>query len=479
MINKWGYLLPPALLSIVLGVVISTMPVISEGLEYLFLLPISYGIAIIVFAELFLNWKENIGMTILFCSSVLRYIISPFLMTLTRHSVSYIYTNSHSYRMAIFVMIYELFATLLIASFVRKKHLRKSSRIIKKDSIRRGDFKVTWLGALLTVLIILMLIRRGNLGNVFSHFSVFTRYSEDKSDVYTYDRTFVYILKSFFFIAIASYMKKLKERIPSFQSLFLLIASIAALLNVVFYDHTSRSILVEFIVSSVAVLVFCFPQKKKLLVAAFSIAGFILVSSVFLAGTLQTTWGAIGSSGNIIERISEMSELYGNGVSTVAHAIDTYAAAHKMLGISSLIGGFLRALGFITFPGFRSIYYAFSNTPTAASLFMSSLAGKGFILPPFGLALYYGDIVFAIPISLLNMYICFSALYWVERKRIYAENDAGILYIVTYAEIICGMSFFVNNITIMIQGLTELPLLLFIFFEINRLGNRIIIKKHK
>lgn len=461
------------------AIVISILPTIKDGLELLFLLPISYALAIFLFCDIFTHWNENVGTALIVLSSVLRYVISPLLMSLSNHSVAYINAQTSSYRNAIFLMIYELFMVLIVMKVVRWKFLKARNDYNLNDNNDGDSFKVTWVGVVFCAFIILMLIMRGNLQNVFSHFSFLTTYSEDRSAVYTYDRTFVYLLKSFAFIVIASKMGKIAKQNRSMRGLCLAIAIVAALVNTVFYDHTSRSILVEFIVSSLFVLIYCFPKKKKFLIVTFTVAGIALVSSVFLFGTLQSTWSTLRGNANIFDRISEMGELYGNGVSTIAHAIDTYPSAHSNLGIGNFFGGFFKTLGFITFPGFRHIYYAFLNIPSASSIFMSSLFGKGFILPPIGLALYYGDIFLFVPISIIICYICIWTLYKIDSNKYKFNTNSGTIYVVTYAEIICGMSLFVNNVSIMIQGLTEIPLLMFIMLGINKLANIFVIRTGK
>lgn len=468
-----------SLICIGISVAIAAMPTVRDGLELLFLLPLSYAISLVLFWDLFSNWKENVGTALITISSILRYVVTPLLMSLSQHSVAYINAQSSSYRISIFVMIYELFLVLFVWKLVRN-HFKKKQFMADTGMVEESEdtFRVTWVGFLFCGFIVLMLILRGNLSNVFSHFSFLTTYSSDTSDVYTYDRTFVYLLKSFAFIAIASKMGRVAKQNKSLRGICLLIAIVAALVNTAFYDHTSRSILVEFIVSSLFVLIYCFPEKKKMLMTVFSIAGFMLVSTVFMFGTLQSTWSTLRGSSHIFERISEMGELYANGTSTIAHAIETYPTAHNALGIENFIGEILKSIGFITFPGFRNIYYAFSNTPTAASFFMSSLLGKGFILPPIGFALYYGDIFFAFPFSVINAYICIWALYKIDSNKYKMSRDSGTIYVITYAEIICGMSLFVNNITIMIQGLTEIPLLMLLMLWINKLAYRIVIHRH-
>lgn len=476
--NKVIYILIISGICFIISMIIAALPVVREGLELLFLLPLAYAIAMILFSDLFVSWNENVGIAILFGSSLLRYIISPLLMSLSNHSVAYVGSSTQSYRMAIFIMIYELFMVLIILKYVRCRFIRRRNLYrLREQEDNKDSFRVTWIGFLLFVLIIGLLIMRGNLSNVFSHFSYFTTYSEDRSAVYTYDRTFVYLLKSFMFIAIVSKMGRISKNNKSLKHICFLIAIVAALLNSVFYDYTSRSVLVEFIVSSVVVLIYCFPDKRKVLIASFSITGFLLVSSVFLSGTLQTTWSTLGDGVNILQRISEMGELYSNGISTIAHSLDTYESAHQMIGIDTFFSEFFNSIGFITFPGFRSIYYAFANIPTAAAIFMQTLSGKGFILPPIGLALYYGEIFLFLPISILNCYLCIWTLYKIESKKYSKYQNEGTVYIVTYAEIICGMALFVNNISIMIQGLTAIPLLMVCFLWINKLADRIIIRR--
>lgn len=477
---NWFYIVTGFSFSIVVSIITAVMPPVNSGLEYLFLLPLSFAIAFIFYNDLFLSWNENYGTIIIFVAAFLRYIVSPLLMSLTNHSVAYINATMDSYFYAIFIMIYELFAVLIILRFVKKRFQNnKNGIVIHSDRKPHNSFNITWIGAFLCTFVVIILISRGNLSNVFSHLSILNTYSEDLSDLYTYDLTFVYLIKSFLFIAIISKMVSLSKKYPSFKEVFFVISFIAVLLNSVIYDHKSRSVMVEFMVSSIVVLISGFPQKRKLLLTFFSVFGFLLVSTVFISGTLLTTWSGILEPGYMFERISEMGELYGNGVSTMAHTIDTYPIANSILGFDSFLSHFVRSIGFITFPGFRYFYYALFNIPTASSIFMQTLFGKGFILPPFGVALYYGDLFLAVPISFINCFLCIWTLYWIENIRIKLHNDIGTIYIITFAEIICGMSIFVNNIFIMIQGLTQIPLYFAILLWFNNLGNRILLFRNK
>jgi hypothetical protein len=461
------------IISLFVMVFVTCFPKADDGLEMLFLLPAALALGSALLGDVFRYWKDSVGLLILYGLICVRYLITPMLIAVSGNTVALVNPSKEGYLFALIMMVVELFVVLISISLVWKPIVGLDEDICKKQ-----EFRLTWVGVFAVMSLVALLIFRGNLPNVFSHFTSFLRYSTSQLDLFTFDMIGVLILKAFIFIAIVVWASKHYKRSESVinKFFFAAIGIIIAIGNIIFYDHQARAMLAEIIVGTAATLIYCYPKLKKIIILFFSTGAIILVGSAFMTGTLFFNLGEVSlSNTNNMNRLSEVAELYSNNVSMMAFAYDQYSNISNQMSILTYFSDLINNLGFITIPGFRIIYYIFLNVPTTASFFMASLAGAGYILPMAGQTLYYGGISFGWLLDIIAFIICIRLMYYFHKKG-KRSNNAGYIYVLAYCEVICSLTL-INNFGIMLNTLTGIPLLLYLFLKLNEIGKKVLIKR--
>lgn len=92
----------------------------------LFILPLSFGVFSLVFAHLYFNMSENIGMSVILILFFVRMVISPMLMCFGGYAVTITRNIDQNTPRAIFLLIYETFAVFLTLYYLNQK---KSNRV--------------------------------------------------------------------------------------------------------------------------------------------------------------------------------------------------------------------------------------------------------------------------------------------------------------------------------------------------------------
>src|SRR5699024_9279033 len=107
----------------------------SNSYSQLFLLPLLYGLFMLVFPSMWRYQKGHIGLTIFNIVLFIRYCFSPFIKAITyNHNTSLIYVPSSSgITTGIWIMIIELLFSFIIVSIFAK--------IIYKDKINGVNYK--------------------------------------------------------------------------------------------------------------------------------------------------------------------------------------------------------------------------------------------------------------------------------------------------------------------------------------------------
>ena len=100
------------ILGLVCTGIIAFLNVVADGLTGLFLLPLSFSIAV-VFSNNTLGYaKDSFGLLILYSLIILRYLVSPVLIALSGTLVPNVSTSAMGLQFAIFIMIVEIFVVV-------------------------------------------------------------------------------------------------------------------------------------------------------------------------------------------------------------------------------------------------------------------------------------------------------------------------------------------------------------------------------
>lgn len=456
----------------VICTLICGMQIAQEGLELLFLLPVAFTLCSFLFYRAFSYWSENVAFIIIFATILVRYLVTPVLISLAGSALITVNPTAEYYRLAILIQIFELFVTLIIIDNVWTRH-KKSINEFHKTAGKGIDFKLSWLGILFILALTFLVLVRGRLDSVFSHYSTWFYTSEDFSPIFFYDLISVEIIKSVLGITIISFFAKRYRKTSAKLDRFVcfVLAMIVGLAMTYYYNYEQRTALVQLIISSLVVLVAFFPSQRKPLSIVFVLGGGILLAYVFASGSMGYEAG--GSNEGMLEELAEMAELYVTGPSMVAITQQKYSWVRENMTLSTYLSDIINSAHiFGMFPFLRGIHNMVADIPTTNQLFVESLGGLTYILPNYSLWTYYATNVLGWIFEAGSIYVTIRLICLVDKFRI-KKNDACYYYALAYTETLLGQAIFVNNTFLLCHAFTNLPFWLLIFAFVNELGRKI------
>ena len=284
--------------------------------------------------------------------------------------------------------------------------------------------------------------------------------------------------KTMLFLAFASFLsdKYHKTKSAFRKRIYLLLAIGIFILNSLVYDASNRATMVMCALASLTVVISLFGYRVRKFLPIILVVGVVLVWRLFSFGTL-----GVMSAASLLERqgyiaiLSNVVDLYSNGISTLAHSYNMYEFIESRMTVSTFISELIKSNNIFTLPGFWVVGNWIRDVPSIQNLFNETLvAGKAYILPNAGLAMYLSTPAVGILIDMVfHFLIVYSVFTFHRLKEI--SNSISYKYLYSYCEMICAFMI-MNNIMIAIGLLTDLPFLLWIFISVNDLGHRIKLK---
>lgn len=445
---------------------------IKDGLELLFLLPLSFIISSLVFSRAFSYWRDNMAFVIIFVTILVRYLVTPVLMTLSNTALTTVNPSPGYYRLAIIIQIFELFSTLAVIDYVWTRHKRKNEYVEKDESTHNIDFKLTWLGLIFVVALLGLLVVRGHLTDLINRYSTWWHISNDFSAVYFYDYIAVEVVKAVLGIVLISFFAKNFHRSTSLfnKTIFYILAAAVSVCMTMIYLYDQRTALVQLVISSMVLLMAFFPSKRLFSLVIFGIGGGFLVTYVFATGSMGYESGSV--NGDILTELSKMAELYVSGPSMVAITQQKYNWVRDNMSAATYLSDLITTSHiFGMFPFLRGVLNLVAYIPTSNILFVESLGGLTYILPNYSLWTYYVSEFFGWLFEIFSIYLVIRAICYVDTKK-KSSGDAFIYYALAYVETLLGQAIFVNNTFLLWHAFTNLPLWLLVFAYINKLGNK-------
>ena len=456
---------------ILISMVVLYQPVIEDGLQLLFLLPLFFGVSIFALWDTIIFIADDICIILLLATMVLRYAVSPLLMSLAHSTVPGLICSYGSYVYAIVISLTELIA----AMFGLKMYFGRKNRMEAKNALAKNEIglKTTLVGLIAFWAVVILVVLRGYIPNVIAHTSVLLHVVRNVDDVYTFDMNCLVALKAIVFLVIANGCYQRYK--VSKNAIWFIIACAAGVLNVIFYDYTQRALLMEIGIATVVVLNLLFPNFKKTVRLLFGLGVLVVISSLFLINTLHFDDGLAVVVDNQSELVSLSTsvEVYSNGITNMAYSLETYSNASRSVSISTFYAEIIKNLGFLRFPVLRNILAAVSHIPETTSIWHTVLptSYQGFIIPPIAQANYYFTPYFGWIIDILYFLGIIKLMAYFRFKMI-KEYDVVYKYIWTFYEILCSLCF-CYNARIMLHTFTYIPMYILIIYFFNKFGKKV------
>lgn len=445
-----------------------------NGLEGLFLLPLTFALTCAFGGQYISYCRKSVGGLTLLLIMVLRYVITPVLICLSNSVVPGLNVSSAGFRWAILMMIIELITIVMASNYYWPRAIEKANTLPPIENNSQQSYKLSVFGILFLLAAAALLLTRGHLENVISHLSVWNTASTAKDELYTYDFNAFIIIRTVVCISLITAFGKKAQKVKFDIGLFVISCAVAAI-NIILYSYNERATLVETTIATLFVLLYFFPKYRKPLFIMTGIVMVILIGENFIGGTVRVGYGNQSDSTYVFRQLSNMSELYSNNVSTEGFAYDHFEQIRSSMSLATPFSEIVHYLQFTSLPGFRLFRELFSGVPTTFSLFMDALFGKGFILSNAGWSYYYGSFVFGWIIDIIIHVIFVKLIIYFYLKR-QMKQDVWVIYISVICEIVCALGI-MNNILILLATITGMPLYLHVFKKVNDLGSKIIIRK--
>lgn len=453
---------------------VALAPVVTSGLELLFLLPLTLASCLLFFKREFSYSKTSLGLTILYSTILVRYLVTPLLMSVSQQVVDSITAGASDYRFALFVQVYELYVVMFCVKFIWPKHHYKKNILKRNINFSNYSFRFSKLGFLLFLALVFLLFGRGHWGNILSHLSTWFHRDVNSDVLYTNDLIAFDVIKVVLFVLIVTFAKKMYIK-TSLKKLSILIAILGGILNTMYYLYSARTDLLMLFILSLIVLKYTFPQSKQFFYFLFGLGGVSFVVLVFLEGTMHYEVGS--SIGSIqLGEFAKMAQLYTTGPSIVANAHMNYEIVSSRMDGLTYIKDLNTAFSFLSvIPFFRFIGDAASSGFSTIELYVQSLGGLAYIIPNYSLvSLYFGQIA-GFLFHILVVFYTIKLIAFIERNLI-KYTDLLYLYANFYIVVMFSMGIFVNNFILMFHSATNIPIWLLLFAIANKWGRSLSFK---
>lgn len=434
----------------------------SDGYTYLFLLPLLYGLFMLIFPSMWKYRKGHIGLTVFNIVLLIRYFILPFVKAFTvgdSSSLRYIPMASNI-ETGIWIMAFELlFCFIIVRIFAKRIYKNKKTQSVYKP--------------LKSKLILIMFLIIG-VGIVARFPSIIDRYnffviSEgiEKANL-SINGLFLIIVDLSLIVIPVIILNKFKnkyDRYPSYKYVLLSLIFILPLMTI--FTGTSRLSVVIPTVAWLVILIKLYPKYKK------SISTFVITTLliVFTSLSLYMQFGVTTSNTQTsepftISTVSNTINAYFSGPDNMGMAVEMKNVYGNQIGLDTLKNDLIYNVAGLS---------QFSDSSNTSTLWFNRLIYGNWssvdqIIPMSGQGYAYfgflGAPLFLIVTLMLMMFF---------DNKIANEGRIEFTYVYVYLTIRMAMAMMLSLGSVY-SIFTNLFLPLVIVFALNR---RIVLKKHR
>lgn len=417
---------------------IYNQPIARKGLELLFLIPLIFTVCVSVYGNTILRYhKQGIGLKIYYSIVVVRYIIQPFLITLSEGNLNFRMpkAKADSYDVAIFIYAIELF----IACEVIKKWFPVYIIKYRKKDISHRQLPLNSYGKRVLIVYFLFLLVRFN--SWMPGLNILAVKESVSKVAVVFDATIFNSIKIFIFILLLAEAKKYTDNKTRFQFYFSL-GVIAAIFNFISYFGSNRSLIYETAIATITILIVSYPKlKAKILAILLPFAIVIMVLSYANKQFAEDNSGTF-ESGDSSVVVSNFIEEYTNGLWTVARSYQASIGISTAKSNEALIKDFSDGLsGLSDLPGFKTLSNGLKDLRSSSDVFKDSLKqrdDRGQMLSLSGGFLIIGGNLLGWPVLILGNYIMIMLLVRMEAASKVIQ-DLYYKYMYIWMSILMGL----------------------------------------
>lgn len=408
-----------SLLSIVIGFCLFDKSP-RNGLDNIFIIPLTYGIATYVWGNIY-EIKKGFGGYIFLLISIIRYLVQPILIVATDGQLNPRMPNAlaSSYRIAIIIYILEC----VVSFYTMSKYYDKEKKLFLCDKSYKSlpIYQFNIIGWLFIAMIMSILLYR--IGIWLPELKILgVKEGIDKGLVL--DASLFNVMKGIFFVYFL-YKAKIKR-----NRTFLIFAIVLGLFNFLSYFGQNRSFILETAITTIFVFIQSYPQYKKRIISFFTPFALLIVVIMYIKKQFgvetQADFNTLDDTVGIVE-YSNIIEEYVNGLWTVARSYQASINLPIELSFSALIKDFFDGL-----QSLRDIPYLKTEIfPLMDNLLSSSDIFKLSLRTPFEYAqmlsfsgglFIIGGTILGWPLMVLGNYLMIRLLVRMDVRSIYTKN---------------------------------------------------------
>ncbi|WP_353626997.1 O-antigen polymerase [Staphylococcus hominis] len=418
----------------------------------LILIPLVFLCLFIVFPSFSKYMFNNLGITIVNLTMLLRYVISPLLISFYGSNIQIGTTVLRSIQnQAINLMLYEMIVLFIVFAVFHKYFY------FEKSSFNKINAKPNLFGWIFVLLAIgLAILQPSSIGRYSFIWSASELNNNELADVSLF-ALLVQLAQVVLTINILNIIfKYYKKR----QSIFYLYLSIIVIvISASFIIGTSRSSVILPLIAGLFTIYILYKNYRRIIsfLSTCLIVLIIVISTLLKQNTTISTGRSLYHSAGLLENLNTDIQIYLSGVTNIAHSIET-AYMYKPFQFYGIFGELLHSVVFVNqlFINYQSAIVSFNNT------FYKKIGVNDQILPLLGQGyLYFGSILAPI-FSVLALFIVMLL-----DKKIHKSSSVFNLYIYIYLCVKFSL-FFMSNATILISFFTNFFIVLFIIALLNR-----------
>ena len=405
--------------SIISFTIIKQTPIPRIGLEYMWTLPLIFGICIIKWGEIF-SRKHGIGLYIFLFIETIRYLVQPILICLSNGELNHRMPKAlpESYQTAIIIYIIECITSFTVIYYFYPRPI-KLKRSLPKINIK---YHINTGGWIIVSIFLLILIGRIN---VWIPELKILGIKEGIDKGLVLDASFFNVIKCFFFIFFLT--KAYKTRNPVYIS----IAIMLGLFNILSYFGKNRSFIVETAITTIYLFILTFPRYKKVILTSFTPVALLIIGFTFITKQFGveniSEYNVSVSSKDIILEYSNIIEEYVNGLWTVARSYQASLNLPWELSLSSFVKDIMDGIS-----GLKDLPFLKTNLfPLTDSLLSSSDIFKLSLKTHFEYAqmlsfsggmFIIGGTLFGWPLMIISNFLMIRLLVYVDSHSIMYGN---------------------------------------------------------
>ena len=426
----------------------------------LILLPLIFLCLFLIFPSFSRYMFNNLGITVLNFTMLLRYIVSPLLMSIYGSNIQIgtpigLSTQSH----AIYLMIYEMIILFMIFGIFHKYFY---SNKVEFDNVKSKSNLFGWL---FVILVLALALRDPSSIGRYSFIWSASQLNNDELANVSLVALLVQLAQIVLTIGILNIVYKFYEKRPNIFYLF--VSLIIIMISASFIVGTSRSSIIIPLITGLFTIYILYKNYRKIITALSSVLVLLIeiVSTLLKQSTNIVTGRGLYHSAGTLENFNTDIQIYFSGLSNIAHSVET-SHIYEPFSYYAILGDLTHSVVFINqyFTNFQSAIESFNN------MFYKRVGMNDQILPLLGQGyLYFGPILAPI-FSVITLFIVMLL-----DKNIYKSTSVFSLYVYAYLCVKFSL-FFMSNATILLSFFTNFFLVLLV---IKLLNQKIIIKRRK